>query len=60
MKEAKQETPLADPETTWPPKRVLNFYATLYPILTTAIIVGPLIKDDKQYFEFQGNIGTKG
>jgi PRTRC genetic system protein C len=55
-----KETNLSDPDSTWSPKNVLNFYAPTYPILTTATIEGPEIKDDKIYYKFESVIGTKG
>ena len=60
LKEGKETITLPDPDSSWLPKRVLNFYAPTYPILTTATVTGPTLKDDKVLFEFQTHIGTKG
>jgi len=59
-KEGNEETPLTDPDHNWPPKRVLTFYAVTFPVLTTALIQGPDVRDDKIYFLFVSIIGTKG
>lgn len=50
---------LTDPLVSFPPEAVLNFYAQIYPILTTAKIEGPEIKDDELQFKFVSTIGTK-
>lgn len=42
------------------PEAVLNHFSLMYPILTTAKIVGPEIRNDFQEFEFVPTIGTKG
>lgn len=41
-----QEIKLTDPNAQWSPQAVLNFYSANYPILTTAKISAPVIKDD--------------
>jgi PRTRC genetic system protein C len=60
MSEGAKEITLADPDRNWKPESVLNFYAATYPILTTARIQGPEIRDDKIYYSFESTIGTKG
>ena len=55
-----QEIRLDDPGNTMSPQAVLNFYANTYPVLTTAKIEGPEIKDDEIQFQFVTTIGTKG
>ena len=55
-----QEVKLPDPATTLSPEAVLNFYSQTYPILTTAKIEGPEIKDDAVRYTFVTTIGTKG
>ena len=55
-----QEIKLADPSPSFSPEAVLNFYAQTYPILTTAKIEGPEIKDDSVQYRFVSVIGTKG
>jgi PRTRC genetic system protein C len=51
---------LADPEPKWSAETVLQFYANTYPILTTAKISAPQIKDDTVQYKFESVIGTKG
>ncbi len=55
-----QEIKLADPNPRWSPQAVLNFYSANYPILTTAKISAPVIKDDAVQYRFEAVIGTKG
>jgi len=60
FKDKEQEIKLADPSTSFSPEAVLNFYAQTYPILVTAKIEGPEIKDDAIQYKFVSTIGTKG
>lgn len=60
FKDKEQDINLADPSPTFSPEAVLNFYAQTYPILTTATITGPVIKDDAIQYQFVTQIGTKG
>ncbi|MGM8363192.1 PRTRC system protein C [Flavobacterium sp. ARAG 55.4] len=55
-----QEIKLTDPEPKWSVQAVLNFYSNTYPILTTAKISTPVIKDDMVQYRFESTIGTKG
>lgn len=55
-----QDIRLADPSPTFSPEAVLNFYAQTYPVLTTAKIEGPEIRDDAIQYRFVSTIGTKG
>lgn len=55
-----QKVLLTDPEPRWSVEAVLNFYANTYPILTTAKISAPLIKDDTVEYRFESVMGTKG
>ena len=55
-----QEITLSDPEPKWSVQAVLNFYSNTYPILTTAKISAPIIKDDKVEYRFESVMGTKG
>lgn len=55
-----QEIKLTDPEPKWSVQVVLNFYSNTYPILTTAKISAPLIKEDTVQYRFESAIGTKG
>ena len=54
------EVELSDPNETFSPESVLNFYSATYPILTTAKIEGPEIVNDKVSFKFVTTLGTKG
>ena len=60
FKDKEQEIKLADPSSSFSPEAVLNFYAQTYPILTTAKIEGPEIRDDALQYKFVSTIGTKG
>ena len=54
------EIKLSDPANKLSPEAVLNFYANTYPVLTTAKIEGPEIKDDEIQYKFVSTLGTKG
>jgi len=60
FKDKVSDIKLTDPSVSFTPEAVLNFYAQTYPILTTAKIEGPEIKDDEVQFKFVSTIGTKG
>lgn len=60
FKDKGQDIALADPSPSFNPEAVLNFYAQTYPILTTAKIEGPEIKEDKVWYTFISTMGTKG
>lgn len=60
LKDKGQEIRLTDPEPRWSVESVLNFYANTYPILTTAKISAPTIKDDAVEYKFESVMGTKG
>jgi PRTRC genetic system protein C len=60
LKEKEQEIRLDDPEPKWSVQAVLNFYSNNYPVLTTAKISRPTIKDDTVQYRFETVIGTKG
>ncbi len=55
-----QKITLDDPEPRWSVDAVLNFYANIYPILTTSKISAPIIRDDKVEYVFESVMGTKG
>lgn len=55
-----QKITLADPDRTLSPQAILNFYATTYPLLVTAKVSAPEIKDDKVEYRFESVMGTKG
>ena len=55
-----QEIKLTDPEPKWSVQSVMNFYSNNYPILTTAKISAPQIKDDTIQYRFESVMGTKG
>lgn len=58
--EKQTEIILNDPDTGWTPEDVMNFYANVYPSLTTAKISGPVIVEDKLQYQFKSIMGTKG
>ena len=60
LKDNGQEIRLADPEPKWSVESVMNFYANTYPILTTAKVSAPQIKDDTIQYKFESVMGTKG
>lgn len=60
FKDKEQEIILTDPEQAFSPEAVLNFYAYTYPILTTAKVSAPEIKDDTVQYRFESVMGTKG
>ena len=60
LKDNGQEIRLTDPEPKWSVEAVLNFYANTYPILTTAKVSAPQIKDDSIEYRFESVMGTKG
>lgn len=60
LKDKGQEIRLTDPEPRWSVESVLNFYANTYPILTTAKISAPQIKDDAVEYKIESVMGTKG
>lgn len=60
LKDKGQEIRLTDPEPRWNVETVLNFYAGTYPILTTAKISAPAIRDDAVEYRFESVMGTKG
>lgn len=55
-----QDILLPDPEPAWDAQRVLHFYSGTYPILTTAKISAPEIRDDTVQYRFESVMGTKG
>ena len=60
LKDNGQEIRLTDPEPKWSVEAILNFYANTYPILTTAKVSAPQIKDDTIECRFESVMGTKG
>lgn len=60
LNENGQEVRLSDPEPRWSVEAVMNFYANTYPILTTAKVSAPQIKDDTVQYRFESVMGTKG
>lgn len=55
-----QEIKLSDPEPKWSVEAVVNFYANTYPILTTAKVSAPVIREDTLQYTFENVMGTKG
>lgn len=60
LKDKGQNIRLNDPEPRWSTDAVMNHYASMYPILTTAIVSAPKIKDDAIEYIFESVMGTKG
>jgi PRTRC genetic system protein C len=60
LKENGTDIRLTDPEPSWSVEAVMNFYANIYPILTTAKISAPRIEDDTVQYRFESVMGTKG
>lgn len=60
LKDNGNEIKLTDPEPKWSVEAVMNFYANTYPILTTAKVSAPQIKDDTIHYKFESVMGTKG
>jgi PRTRC genetic system protein C len=60
LKEKGNDIPLADPDPKWSVEAVMQFYAHSYPILTTATLSGPEIKNDTVQYRFESTMGTKG
>jgi PRTRC genetic system protein C len=55
-----QEIKLSDPEPGMSVQAVLSFYSNTYPILTTAKVAAPAIKEDTIQYRFESVMGTKG
>lgn len=55
-----EQIKLSDPDSKWSVETVLNFYANTYPILTTAKVSAPQIKEDTVQYRFESVMGTKG
>jgi PRTRC genetic system protein C len=60
LRDKGQEIRLTDPEPKWSVEAVMNFYANTYPILTTAKVSAPVIRDDTVQYKFESVMGTKG
>ena len=60
LKENGQEIQLSDPEPKWSVEAVMSFYSNTYPILTTAKISEPQIKNDSVQYQFESVMGVKG
>lgn len=60
LKDNGQEIRLTDPEPKWSVEAVMNFYANTYPILTTAKVSAPQIRNDMVEYRFESVMGTKG
>ncbi len=55
-----QEIRLTDPEPKWSVQAVMNFYSNTYPILATAKVSAPVIREDMVQYRFESAMGTKG
>ncbi|MFY9269010.1 MAG: PRTRC system protein C [Candidatus Manganitrophaceae bacterium] len=51
---------LDDPDNTMSPERVKEFYATVYPELTQAVVGEPERRGATQVYKFSRAVGTKG
>lgn len=60
LKDKGQDIRLPDPEPRWSVQAVINYYANMYPILTTAKVSAPTIQDDAVEYKFESVMGTKG
>ena len=60
LKDKGQDIRLTDPEPRWSVEAVMNFYANMYPMLTTAKVSAPQIKDDTVEYKLESVMGTKG
>ena len=60
LKDNGHEIKLTDPEPKWSVEAVMNFYANTYPILTTAKVSAPQLKEDTVQYKFESLMGTKG
>lgn len=60
LKDNGQEIRLTDPEPKWSVEAVMNFYANTYPILTTAKVSAPQIRNETVEYRFESVMGTKG
>lgn len=60
LTDKEQDIRLTDPEPRWSVDAVMNYYANMYPILTTAKVSAPAIKNDAVEYRFESIMGTKG
>ncbi|MDR6919537.1 PRTRC system protein C [Chryseobacterium sp. 2987] len=60
LMDKEQKIILDDPAPRWSIDAVLNFYSNAYPILTTAKVSAPVIRDDSVVYTFESVMGTKG
>lgn len=60
LRDKGQEIRLTDPAPTMSVQAVMNHYAPMYPILTTAKVSAPQIKEDAVEYRFESVMGTKG
>lgn len=52
--------PLADPGDEFTAEEVKEMYSAQYPDLISALVQGPVMKDDVATYTFVRNVGTKG
>ncbi len=60
IKKAGKEVELSDFNPAFSPEKIMDFYSTMYPDLTTATIHGPEIKPNLLVYEFKTTVGVKG
>ena len=51
---------LSDPDQKLSPEAVLDYYSQQYPLLVTARVEGPDLREDLLEYQFVSTIGTKG
>ncbi|HJU45971.1 MAG TPA: PRTRC system protein C [Chitinophagaceae bacterium] len=51
---------LSDPDEKLTPEAVLDHYSHQYPLLVTAKVEGPELRNDLLEYQFVSTIGTKG
>ena len=50
---------LADPAAGMSPEAVRDFYSSMYPEITTAVVEGPEDRGNKLCYKFARSVGTK-
>ena len=60
FKNDRRKLRLLDPDEKLSPQAVLDHYSQQYPLLVTAKVEGPELKDDLLEYQFVSTIGTKG
>lgn len=58
--DSRKKLRLTDPDKNLSPNAVLDHYSQQYPLLVTAKVEGPELRDDLLEYQFVSTIGTKG